>query len=479
MSGVDSELGVDESLAGVSATAKAQPATKAVSSAVDPGTDISGDPTLAGLEDQTDDTAVDGSDDGSSDGLVNGGAKTQSSSQLSLPPSGTVGAPQQVDALKAVHGQSQQQALAADGALQADQLKEANLAGAAQQAAEHQQFALPNGATVIATSNESAAADSSKLTVQNRESIAQRIQPGLPSLSDTSSQVNEAQATLAASGNGSSGGNDSGGASGGASGQEDSRSSARSSAQSSSQAHSTADGKSSGASDSSASAAQPSATSSTSAQPNISAATSANAATITTAAASQSAHLTAQAAAQGDASASAASAMKSTADGSSSAGQSTSLPPSLPSGLPRSLNDISQATQLYQRVGGAEMHIAMDTDLLGPIDLRAIVHQGSLSATIGVERADVQTLLVNELPALQHSLSEKNMQVGQISVLAGSIGSGTNPNNQPHDQPSRQNTCAPVAPVYRDDSSPAYNTRVPLGATATWTGNSARLSVLA
>jgi flagellar hook-length control protein FliK len=187
----------------------------------------------------------------------------------------------------------------------------------------------------------------------------------------------------------------------------------------------------------------------------------------------------AQAAAQAEASASAASAMKSPSDGSSSPGQSTSPPPSLSNGLPRSLNDISQATQLYQRVGGAEMHIAMDTDLLGPIDLRAIVHQGSLSATIGVQRADVQTLLVNELPALQHSLSEKNMQVGQISVLAGSIGNGTNPNNQPHDQPSRQSTAAPSAPIYRDDSSPAFNSRVPLGASATWTGNSARLSVLA
>jgi hypothetical protein len=125
------------------------------------------------------------------------------------------------------------------------------------------------------------------------------------------------------------------------------------------------------------------------------------------------------------------------------------------------------------------MHIAMDTDLLGSIDLRAIVHQGSLSATIGVQRADVQTLLVNELPALQHSLAEKNLQVGQISVLAGSIGSGTSANSQPQDQQNRQGTSAPAAPVFRDDPSPAFSTRVPMNAIAAFSGNSARLSVLA
>ena len=157
-------------------------------------------------------------------------------------------------------------------------------------------------------------------------------------------------------------------------------------------------------------------------------------------------------------------------------------PEQLPT-LPRSLNDVSQASQLYQRVGGAEMHIAMDTDLLGSIDLRAVVHQGSLSATIGVQRADVQTLLVNELPALQHSLAEKNLQVGQILVTSGSVGSGTSPNSQPHDQQSRQQSSAPHAPIFRDESattlsSAAASLAVANNLAAVASG-SARLSVLA
>jgi flagellar hook-length control protein FliK len=97
-------------------------------------------------------------------------------------------------------------------------------------------------------------------------------------------------------------------------------------------------------------------------------------------------------------------------------------PSPLPQSLPRSLNDVAKASELYQRVGGSEMHIAMETDLLGAVDLRATMHQSALTATIGVQRADVQALLSNELPALQHALAEKNFHVEQISVLNNSVG---------------------------------------------------------
>jgi hypothetical protein len=90
--------------------------------------------------------------------------------------------------------------------------------------------------------------------------------------------------------------------------------------------------------------------------------------------------------------------------------------------LPAALSDIVQASQLYQRVGGAEMHLAMQTDLLGSIDLHAVVHQSTLSATIGVQRADVQSLLANDLPALQHALADQRFHVEQISVLDTSVG---------------------------------------------------------
>jgi DNA segregation ATPase FtsK/SpoIIIE, S-DNA-T family len=342
---------------------------------------------------------------------------------------------------------------------------------AAAQGAQHVELPLPNAATLISANgeNESPAA-SAKSATENRESIAQRTQPGLPTVA-APSQADAVQAALATNGNSSDGANSGNG------GGQGSAHANQSGAQGSTQTRASDDTKSSSAAESS----QPSAQSSDSQllmnqtnQANLTAAanTAASASAMSTAAA----HTVTQSAAQIDTAAGPAS-PKATVDSSPAA---STLAPSLPQGLPRSLSDVSQATQLYQRVGGAEMHIAMDTDLLGAIDLRAVFHQGSLSATIGVQRADVQTLLVNELPALQHSLAEKNLQVAQISVLAGSIGTGANPNSQPNDQQNRQQSAStPNFQAYADEPSVPSGMRAPVNELAALAGNSARLSVLA
>jgi hypothetical protein len=342
----------------------------------------------------------------------------------------------------------------------------ANSAAAAAAPAERIEIPLPNAATLVAATGESAPVI--KSGDNNRQLIAQSIQPGLPTLASPA-QTGAIQSIQSAH---SSSGNSTGQNSGGCSGQPDSHSSVSAAAQSCAQTHSSDNTKSANGTDTSQSASkQTTATIPGAPQTASAVATPSIASANTAASMSQSMHAAAQAATLPDASAPA----KTAQDVATSSPQSPA--PSLPS-LPRSLNDVSQATQLYQRVGGAEMHIAMDTDLLGLIDLRAVVHQGTLSATIGVQRADVQTLLVNELPALQHSLAEKNLQVGQISVLAGSVGNGTNANSQPRDQQNRQGPTAPAAPVFRDDA-PSFISRAHMGEAAALTGNSARLSVLA
>ena len=113
----------------------------------------------------------------------------------------------------------------------------------------------------------------------------------------------------------------------------------------------------------------------------------------------------------------------------------------LPEPLPDSLGDVVKASELYQRVGGAEMHISMDTDLLGSIDLRAVLHQSTLTATIGVQRADVQSLLANELPSLQHALSEQALHVEHLSVLDSSFGTRMDLSSQ---QQQHQQNAAPA-----------------------------------
>lgn len=120
--------------------------------------------------------------------------------------------------------------------------------------------------------------------------------------------------------------------------------------------------------------------------------------------------------------------------------------PALPQTLPGSLNDVVKASELYQRVGGAEMRVSMQTDLFGAIDLRATLHQSGLTATIGVQRGDVQAILSNDLPSLQHALSDKSFRVDQISVMNNSVGGRLDlgGQKQPQSQPQRQPPAAAV-----------------------------------
>ncbi len=134
----------------------------------------------------------------------------------------------------------------------------------------------------------------------------------------------------------------------------------------------------------------------------------------------------------------------------------TGRPALLPAAAPSSLNDVVQASQLYQHVGGGEMHIAMSTDLLGAVDVHAVVRQSTVTATIGVQRPDVQTLLANDLPALQHALSEHSLHVEQISVLSGSAGNQTDSGRQsPQNQQSWRGPFPGSRGIDRDSDSRA------------------------
>ena len=97
----------------------------------------------------------------------------------------------------------------------------------------------------------------------------------------------------------------------------------------------------------------------------------------------------------------------------------------VPSAEGFSSTDAVRVSELHQRAGGAEMRITMDTELFGAIDLRATVHQSSLTATINVQHADVQNLLATDLPALQRSLADQHFHVERISVLSGSTATGS------------------------------------------------------
>jgi flagellar hook-length control protein FliK len=67
---------------------------------------------------------------------------------------------------------------------------------------------------------------------------------------------------------------------------------------------------------------------------------------------------------------------------------------------------------------GTEMRVQLRTDAFGPMDIRATLEGGKIGAAIGVESAEAHNALLGQLPALQQSLNERQVQLDQISVVS-------------------------------------------------------------
>jgi hypothetical protein len=82
------------------------------------------------------------------------------------------------------------------------------------------------------------------------------------------------------------------------------------------------------------------------------------------------------------------------------------------------------SASLVQSQGKAEMHVAMQTDSLGALQLHAVLDNGQLGASIQVVSHDAHTLLSNDLPALQQVLTDQNLRVDHLAVINSSMTSG-------------------------------------------------------
>ncbi len=81
--------------------------------------------------------------------------------------------------------------------------------------------------------------------------------------------------------------------------------------------------------------------------------------------------------------------------------------------------------QISQNSNHSEMRIAMQSDKLGAVELRARVAGDEFGAAITVEKRDAHAALAVELPALQQALSDKHFRIDQITLLHGSLHSTT------------------------------------------------------
>jgi flagellar hook-length control protein FliK len=71
------------------------------------------------------------------------------------------------------------------------------------------------------------------------------------------------------------------------------------------------------------------------------------------------------------------------------------------------------------------MQIAFRTEVFGSVQLRTMIRNGQIGATIGVEKGEAQALLTSELPALERALAQRDLRVDNISIFQQSTAGDT------------------------------------------------------
>jgi hypothetical protein len=96
-------------------------------------------------------------------------------------------------------------------------------------------------------------------------------------------------------------------------------------------------------------------------------------------------------------------------------------------------------------LAGSEMNVALRTEGLGAVQLRAHVTGDQLGAAITVERHDAHALLSADLPALHQALSDRQLRVENLSLLQGSSHAGAGVGNNAGRQQSQDGTSPRLA----------------------------------
>jgi hypothetical protein len=76
-------------------------------------------------------------------------------------------------------------------------------------------------------------------------------------------------------------------------------------------------------------------------------------------------------------------------------------------------------SSLVEGIARGEMHLSMQTERLGAVELHTSVHGDQVGAIIAVEKHDMQSLLNNALPQLHQALSDKNLLLQQVTIQHG------------------------------------------------------------
>jgi hypothetical protein len=123
----------------------------------------------------------------------------------------------------------------------------------------------------------------------------------------------------------------------------------------------------------------------------------------------------------------------------------TGSSPNTPSSAPQDPNapgfpgspTVSNA-QIAGNTAQSEVHLAMQGDKLGAVELHARITGEQVGAAIVVDKKETHEVLAVELPALHQALSQKNLRVEHVWLTHSSLhATAGDPGNSPADQRSR------------------------------------------
>jgi flagellar hook-length control protein FliK len=145
-----------------------------------------------------------------------------------------------------------------------------------------------------------------------------------------------------------------------------------------------------------------------------------------------------------------------------------------------------ESARLVQTGGRSEMHIGINSDSLGTVDVHAVMHSdasgvASVDASITVQSHEAAAMLTKELPALQGHLEERNVHVGEIAVIPESLSAGSGMQQQQGGGPQESYARQPRGSYAMADSggSPRGHAAADSAAQSSWAAGNGRLSVMA
>jgi flagellar hook-length control protein FliK len=132
-------------------------------------------------------------------------------------------------------------------------------------------------------------------------------------------------------------------------------------------------------------------------------------------------------------------------------------------------NTFVHTARILEQAARTEMRIALRTPETGNLEVRTFIRDGQAGAVIAVERGEVRNALLTELPSLQASLKEHQVDVGQLTVTdysgsSGATGSQAS-DSDGQQQPARHANAASAGtvPDRRRDLDETQQNREPAG----------------